>query len=198
MDKKIVIEEGVTSIGVYAFINCDNLKTVILPASLSLIEQCSFYYCESLEKINLPINLLTVGNNAFRLCKNLKFTLPPNIQRIDDKAFGNIKKLTSITIPASVKQIGDQIFRKCWYLKEIHYKRGLKDAYKLGDKPTQSLSLIEKKGSETRNKPRNFYETLQIFIGACCHAYGSLRVQRNLSGKYARNERRSRQPFKSA
>ncbi|MCD8017444.1 MAG: leucine-rich repeat domain-containing protein, partial [Oscillospiraceae bacterium] len=45
---QVVIEDGVTSIGAYAFYNCSSLTSVVIPETVTSIESCAFSGCTSL------------------------------------------------------------------------------------------------------------------------------------------------------
>lgn len=94
---KIIVEEGITSIGNAAFCACENLETVLLPDSLKEIGVGAFAG-SGMTEIELPENLTTIGEAAF----------------IDSS-------LTKITIPASVTSIGNTAFSECAKLLEIHF-----------------------------------------------------------------------------
>lgn len=71
--KKVVIEEGVTSIGENAFFCCSELKTLTLPESVKWIGADAFLSCESLTEITFPTELLFIGGiEVFRYCDSLK------------------------------------------------------------------------------------------------------------------------------
>ena len=85
--KKVVINEGVTGIGQYAFYNCPNLTTVSLPSTVKEIRGYgvtggylgnngvsygAFRDCVSLTDINFPEGLQKIGIAAFRGCIALK------------------------------------------------------------------------------------------------------------------------------
>ena len=61
----VVVEEGITRVGVYAFRDCDNIKSVTLPAGLTSIGEFAFYNCRSLTSINLPEGLTDIETGAF-------------------------------------------------------------------------------------------------------------------------------------
>lgn len=93
----IIIEEGIKSIGRYAFSNCYNLKSV-----------------------SFPITLTSIDGSAFQSCGNLtSITLPESLQTLDDDAFSFCKNLASVNIPNSVKSIGYSPFSQCLNLKSI-------------------------------------------------------------------------------
>ena len=70
--QKVVIEDGVTSIGGYAFAQCTNLVDIEIPYSVNDIREFSFIYCESLESIYIPPSVSTMGIGMFAMCKSLK------------------------------------------------------------------------------------------------------------------------------
>lgn len=85
--KKAVVEEGITSTGMDAFSNCENLTEIILPESITEIGD-SFDYCTSLEHITLPKNVKSVAHSAFYHCANLKtIVLHGNITSMGHYAF---------------------------------------------------------------------------------------------------------------
>ena len=64
----VVIEDGVTSIGDYAFEGCDNanLTSVTIPASVTSIGDFAFGYCTYLASVTIPVASLTCyGVRAF-------------------------------------------------------------------------------------------------------------------------------------
>lgn len=92
----VIIEEGVTSIGNYAFRNRTMLTSINFPKSLTAIGIEAFYGCEFLSSITFPESLTTIGSRAFQNCTGLK----------------------SITIPASVTSVGYSVFSGCELLEE--------------------------------------------------------------------------------
>ena len=84
----VSIPEGVTSIGGWAFCQCNNLKTVKFPQSLKVIERYAFAYCENLEGVDIPENLTRIGDSAFNGCKNLIYVrFAPNVSSKGDYPF---------------------------------------------------------------------------------------------------------------
>lgn len=76
--KNIIIYDGVTSIGYYAFNNCKNLINVILPESIISIDSNAFSECENLESINIPNNVVSIGEYAFAMCRKIKKIVFPS------------------------------------------------------------------------------------------------------------------------
>lgn len=115
--KTVVIPDSVTTIGAEAFRDCDSLESVVIPDSVTVIEPEAFYSCDSLKSIELPDSLVTIGNTAFAYCE----------------------ALTEVTIPGSVvvksederewhKDYGTEdygVFEGCHSLTKVTFKDGL-------------------------------------------------------------------------
>ena len=109
--KKVVIEDGVTSIGNYAFFYCTGLTSITIPDSVTSIRDSVFYSCTSLTNITIPDSVTSIGMEVFLGCNSLtSITIPNGITSIGDDMFSNCWNLTSITIPESVNSIGKSAF----------------------------------------------------------------------------------------
>lgn len=109
--EKVIINDGVTSIGEYIFFDYKSLKEVELTDSVSEIGMSAFAWCNSLTSITLPNSVIIVGNGAFFGCENLKqINLGNNVKYILYSAFTGCSSLEEITIPASVRKVGYDIF----------------------------------------------------------------------------------------
>lgn len=97
----VIVSEGVTSIGEYAFYDCGSLSSVTLPNSVTSIGNFAFEFCHSLTSVNIPTDVSNIG----------------------DYAFLN-SGLTTITIPNSVTSIGSGAFYKCMSLAAIEVDNG--------------------------------------------------------------------------
>lgn len=69
--KSVIIEEGVTSIGDYAFYACASLTSITIPNTVMSIGLASFSGCKSLEKINIPYSVINIDATAFTGCSSL-------------------------------------------------------------------------------------------------------------------------------
>ena len=65
---KAIIEDGVTSIGYYAFSNCPNLSSITLPNSVTRIGDAAFYECSGLISVTIPHSVTSIGASAFSSC----------------------------------------------------------------------------------------------------------------------------------
>ena len=98
--KKIIIEEGITSIGDYTFRLLPNLVAVELPQNLTSIGNFAFEDCKEFTTINSLDDIEFFGNNAFAGCEKLQ--LPPinffYLTKIGFNAFKDCKGLQSISL----------------------------------------------------------------------------------------------------
>ena len=131
--KRIVIEEGVTRIGVYAFANQRQVTEVSIPASVTAIGDYAFDYCVGLtgfdvaegnpnyksencvlfDKAGTTLIMYPAGSESGT------YTIPYGVSVIGNAAFYNCEYLTSIAIPDSVTQIGGYNFAWCPVLNSI-------------------------------------------------------------------------------
>ncbi|MBQ2879273.1 MAG: leucine-rich repeat domain-containing protein, partial [Anaerotignum sp.] len=122
---KIVVNEGVTSIGDYAFLSCDKLNSVTLPDALEIIGEYAFEYCGVLKSIYIPESVETIGEFAFAYCDKLNtVTLPKSLTVLNRAVFYGCDNLSSVVFPAGLKEIGKQAFASC-NLSSIELPEGL-------------------------------------------------------------------------
>ena len=69
--KKIVISNGVTSIGSSAFSGCSSLTSVTIPSGVTSIGPNAFRSCESLTSVTIPISVTSIDFNVFMNCNSL-------------------------------------------------------------------------------------------------------------------------------
>ncbi|PNE28833.1 hypothetical protein BHU09_04850 [Tannerella sp. oral taxon 808] len=123
--QKLVVEEGVTGIGDYAFRYADNLISVTLPKTATRIGDRSFVSCKSLSTISIPAGVIKIGPAAFGDCESLtSVTLPDGLKEIAHIAFTMCYELATVTIPASVETIGTGAFSDCGSLSAITVAAG--------------------------------------------------------------------------
>ena len=122
--KTIVIESGVTSIGVKAFSSCSKLESVSIPASVTSIGNYAFEACGSYATA-LTVSfaegstLLTIGEEAFRSANLKSIDIPNSVTSIGRSAFSGCSNLESVSIPASVTSIGVEAFYNCGMLAKV-------------------------------------------------------------------------------
>ena len=110
----IIIPKSVTSISNYAFADCASLTSIVIPESVKSIGDGAFQNCTSLTSIIIPKNVTTIKTCAFSGCTSLtSVSIPENVTSIGNSAFENCSSLISITIPDSVTSIGSLAFAEC-------------------------------------------------------------------------------------
>ena len=129
--RKIVIGNGVTSVGSCAFRNCGALSAEI-SSSVKIIGNSAFQG-SSLVSAAIPSSVKTVGDSAFRECKNLSSAaVSEGVESIGQNAFRACTKLTSIALPASIGEVGAAAFFQCQAMASVSFAPGSKQV-KLGD-----------------------------------------------------------------
>ncbi len=124
--KEVVVEEGITSIGDYAFYNCTNLSKATIAEGVTSIGNSAFYGCSSLSEIIIPESVTSIGSGVFSDCSSLSaVTIPEGVTSIGNSAFYGCSSLSEITIPESVTSIGDYAFCDCSSLTEITIPKGV-------------------------------------------------------------------------
>ena len=108
---KVVIPDGVVSIGNNAFRLCKNLKDVNIPNSVSDIGVEAFSSC-AFSRITIPEGIETIKEGTFFGCKLKEISLPESLNTIETIAFANAG-LTMVFIPANVKHMGIAAFSGC-------------------------------------------------------------------------------------
>ena len=120
---ELVIPDGVTEIGNFAFYNLDGITSVVIPNSVTRIGNFAFVGCKNLESVVIGDGVVSIGEDAFSDCNNLtSITIPNTVTSIGDSAFRGCSGLTSITVPNSVTSIGDYAFEYCKSLTSIKYR----------------------------------------------------------------------------
>lgn len=120
--KKVIIEEGVTSIGEATFTEARKLNCVIIPESVNSIGYHAFGACEELCDIEIPENVTSIGAMAFWCCSKIEsISIPKKITSIEHDTFFACFRLRNITIPNSVKYIEACAFSFCNNLTDVYF-----------------------------------------------------------------------------
>ena len=107
--KNVIVSDGITDIGVYAFRYCDALETASLPGTLTKISDFAFYphpdemavptITHGLTEVNIPSSVTEIGYCAFAY-----------------------NRLTTLTVPRTVTTIGERVFAACANLEAVRYE----------------------------------------------------------------------------
>ena len=135
----VVLSEGITRVGNYAFYgfnkitdvsfpstlrelgtgafwNCSKLNNVVLPANLETLGGYAFYNCQALTALSFNSGLKSIGSSCFQNCYYLAgdLVLPEDLETLGSYAFSNCRSYTAISIPGSLKTVGEYAFSNCY------------------------------------------------------------------------------------
>lgn len=130
------IENGVTSIGMRAFIGCSNLKDINISESVATVRDLAFWGCKSLTSFSVAEGnqnycseegVLFSANKRtlirYPVEKEGSYSIPEEVSFIDGGAFLGCGNLTNITIPEGIKNIPG--FANCSSLTSITIPEGV-------------------------------------------------------------------------
>ncbi len=111
---------SVTSIGKYAFSDCDKLFNVTVPNSVTSIGRAAFNNCRELVGVNISNNVTMIDDWTFSGCEKLSSIIIPNgVTSIGIAAFSNCRNLTEVVMPSELTSIRYRAFCGCYRLKEV-------------------------------------------------------------------------------
>ena len=103
--KKLVVEDGITSIGNDAFSDCESLVSAELAEGITSIGDGAFTGCYDLEKINIPNSVTSIGYDAFDSCWTLpSLELPSGLSKLESSAV-SFTAFKELTVPHGVKVV---------------------------------------------------------------------------------------------
>lgn len=110
----------------------DQIKKVVLGEGVLSIGDYAFDRCEKLAHIAVPVKTISVGRGAFNRCVSLtSVTFPTNgfegVSEIGIGAFSECSNLTNITLPDTLTTVWDSAFFGCTALADIYYMGYEKD-----------------------------------------------------------------------
>lgn len=121
-----VAPDGTTTIGEFAFQDCETLETVVLPEGVTTIGASAFVGCTNLKSVKLPSTLTTINGSAFSGCTALEsIQLPGSLEILGDEAFKGCSALTSLTVPKNLTSWGTGAFSGCTGLTQLTLSQGL-------------------------------------------------------------------------
>ena len=105
----VVMEDGITDIGEYAFAECTDLTGITFPVTLKNIGNYAFYKSKLSANITLPQKVMTIGTYAFSGVSALsEVSMPDSVQTIGTKAFDSN---VSVTIYYRLGEICNDLFK---------------------------------------------------------------------------------------
>ena len=124
--KHVVIEDGVTNIGNYAFCACENMMDITMPTSLTSIGKLAFWSCNRISRIKIPDGVTRIGWQAFLECENLTYVdIADSVTTIEQAAFNRCQRLSTVNLPKNITALADGTFRDCIALEQIVIPNGV-------------------------------------------------------------------------
>ena len=115
----VTIPEEVTSIGISAFRNCKELRSVTFHGGVVSIGTAAFSDCSNLTRVVFVSGLKKLGVRAFRGCVSLtSVQLPEGLESIGYGAFYECTELSRVTAPDSITRIGNLAFGDTKYFRD--------------------------------------------------------------------------------
>jgi hypothetical protein len=128
----IKLPKNLISIGINWYSNsstfkgCKNLKSIVIPSSVTQIGVSAFESCTGLEKFEFTqtSSFTDFGYNVFLYCSSLKqVTLPSSMTKVFTYLFNGCTGLEKITLPSTITEIQDGAFRYCVSLDTVVINR---------------------------------------------------------------------------
>lgn len=139
--EKVIIQDGVTSIGKYSFFNCEGITSIAIPQSVTKVGVMSLYGCKSIESIDLPENLSLIGSDAFTGCTGLtSIVIPNSVTDLGGLAFEGCYNLENVVLSNNIKKLNTWTFLNCSKLKQVHMPENLEE---IGNRAFENCSSLE-------------------------------------------------------
>ena len=124
--ERVVVGNGITSIGNDAFKYQTGIYSVSLPQGLHIIGNRAFENCWSLHSITIPQSCTKIGDSAFFKCKNLRsISFPSRLTSLEKSAFEGCTSLTDVVVPGNIKYVKKSAFAECDNLINVTLKEGV-------------------------------------------------------------------------
>ena len=102
------------------YLNGERVTKLVLPEGLKSVGTDAFAGCTGLTEVTIHDGVTAIGGSTFSGCSGLTgVTIPSHVTDIGDSAFSDCSGLTEVVIPHSVKVIGVGAFKRCNRLTKI-------------------------------------------------------------------------------
>ena len=149
--RKVVIQDGVTSVGRKAFYGCVNMTEVTLPGTLLLLGEESFYDCASLQRVIIPEGVTLLGISAFEHCVSLtEAVVPASVEDIRGAVFKNCISLSDVTLTDGLTCVGYEMFAGCSSLTSVTIPESVTEIKTYAFADCENLMQLTLRGAFTR------------------------------------------------
>ena len=176
-ESTVVIPDGVTSIGEYAF-HYSGAKVVEVPEGVISLEGSAFSHAE-VTTVKLPQSLRSIGEYAFYGADSLtSIHIPDSVTELGKSVFHGCSALTTVRLPQGLKEIPEGLFKQCNALHTVNFPDGLTSIGKEAFRNCKELRVVELPPDVTLIDKEAFYY---------CENLSQLTLSKNLKkiGSYA-------------
>ena len=184
---RVYIQEGVTSIGSYAFGQIWWINEIRLPDTLAKIGAFAFASCQEFNTINIPGSVREIGDGAFVGCSGLtSLRVPEGVERIGSSAFGGCSGLKRLELPASAVEIDARCLCEgngvtYIYVDENNPNYSSKDGVLFNKDGTELLAYAKDKTEPDYTVPDGV-ETIQMNAFQNCRKLKSVQLPDGIQG----------------
>ncbi len=190
----VTIQEGITSVGAYAFYGLDQLEDIRLAGSITEIGNCALAGCIKLENLKLPEGVSSIGSEILDGCSGLKSieVEPGNESYSSDNGILYNKEKTqlllipenfpqeTLSISESVTRIEDYAANENRNLRCVYFPESLSYLGRGAFSECVSLKSLVFKGDAPRFGSYNSVNTESITIYCGFSKYGWTEKTENL------------------
>ena len=119
--RSLQLPSTLKSIGAGAFRDNVNIQSLVIPEGVESVGPSAFARCFYINTLTLPSTLRSIGNEAFFNLSISELVIPDGIATIPSSAFASCQKLRRVTVPASVTRFESNAFDNCTGVDEVNY-----------------------------------------------------------------------------
>jgi hypothetical protein len=124
--RTVNIPSSMKRIGFAAFEDCTNLNSLVISQGVEEIGRFAFANCSSLTSVEIPGSVKKIGSGAFKGCNKLdKLIISEGVEEIGESAFAGCSSLSIVEIPGSVREIAESTFSGCLLLSKLKIKKSV-------------------------------------------------------------------------
>ena len=158
----------VVAIGDRAFENRTDLRTVMIPDSVTRINGNAFYGCSNLANVTLSKNLESMGSSAFGNCDGLtQIEIPKSLESCDISygsygPFRDCDKLKKVKFEEGTTVIATMLFHHCTGIEEIEIPDTVTIIKDSAFEECTNLKSIQIPNTVTKIEPEAFYNCTSL------------------------------------